>query len=591
MTQLFEPEGPADWRLVAGATGLLGEFNRAGVLEAADVHVAQRLGSLAGEGDQSVLLAVALAVRGVRNGSVCVDLASVREVGVADPESGQVVDLPWPEADAWRDGVAGSALVEQGAVRFEDGLLYLDRYHRLEEQVADDLLARTGQSPPEVDEPALAAAVARVRSDRLSPEQEASVVAVARQWTTVLTGGPGTGKTTTVARMLAVLVDQAHARGERLSVALTAPTGKAAARLQEAVNLEAARLDRLDRDRLPHTDAMTLHRLLGWRPDNSTRFRHHRGNRLKYDVVVVDECSMVDLTLMARLLEAVRDNARLILVGDPGQLTSVGAGAVLGDVVDGFDAGEASPVAALTHNYRSTRDILALADALRARDPDAVVDVLRRPSEEVLWVEEADPVEAVRPDALACALAVHEAAVAGDPEAAVAALETHRLLCAHREGPQGVRRWNTLVEDWLAEETGQEIWSEWYPGRPFLVTTNDYALKIYNGESGVAVLTPDGTLRAWVAGADGLLEFSPGRLDAVETLHATTIHKAQGSQADTVTLLLPPQGSRLLTNELFYTAVTRAKTFVRVVGPEAAVRAAVATRAQRASGLRGRLAR
>lgn len=581
MTEIFEPMGDHDWRIVEGGAGLLGDFNRAGVLEASDVHVASRVGDLAGETDDVVLLAVALAVRAVRHGSVCVDLTSVCDLAPG---------LAWPEPAAWVSAVLASPMLAAGAIRFEHGLLYLDRYHRLEDQVCEDLRERMGEPPPTVDEPALERALNRIRSERLSDEQAEAAVRVVRQWTTVLTGGPGTGKTTTVARVLALLADQAQQRGERLSVALSAPTGKAAARLQEAVVGELTGLDDVDRERLGRVEAMTLHRLLGWRPDNTTRFRHDRGNRLKYDVVVVDESSMVELTMMARLLEAVRPQARLILIGDPRQLTSVGAGAVLSDLVAGYDADPASPVVSLTHNFRSTEDIKAVAEALRSGDADGVLEALRRPSQEVEFVETEDAASALRADALASAMAVRSAAASGDAVAAVAALEGHRLLCAHREGPYGVRHWNRQVEQWIVEETGEGIWSEWYVGRPLLVSSNDYSLGVYNGETGVAVVLPDGRLRAFIAGSGGLMEFAPGRLDRVETMHAMTIHKSQGSQAERVTVLLPDAASRLLTRELFYTAVTRAKSKVRVVGSEAAVRAAVATRAQRATGLQQRLA-
>lgn len=578
MTEIFEPASEHDWRLVAGAEGLLGEFNTAGVLEAADVHVALRVGDLAGEDDDRVLLAIALAVRAVRHGSVCVDLATIHAVAP---------DLAWPAPDAW--AVAGSPVLTAGAVRLEFGLLYLDRYHHLESQVCADLLERGAQAPPPVDEEALAGAVARVSGGRLSAEQRDAVLRGVHQWTTVLTGGPGTGKTTTVARLLALLADQAATRGEPISIALSAPTGKAAARLQEAVETELRTLDDADRERVGRVEAMTLHRLLGWKFDNSTRFRHDRGNRLKYDVVVVDESSMVELTMMARLLEAVRPQARLVLVGDPRQLTSVGAGAVLSDLVAGYEHDPASPVVSLSENFRSTDHIKELAEALRDGDADRVLEVLRAPSTEVEFAETDDPAAVLREDTLASALAVRRAAEAGDAAAAVAALDRHRLLCAHREGPYGVRVWNRQVERWLGEAIGQDIYGEWYVGRPLLVTSNDYALQIYNGETGAAVLREDGRIRAWISGSGGLHDFAPGRLDAVETMHAMTIHKAQGSQAERITVLLPDEGSRLLTRELFYTAVTRAQQHVRVVGSEAAVRAAVATQAQRATGLQQRL--
>lgn len=572
MTEIFEPVGDHDRRLVAGATGLLGDMNRAGVLSAGDLHVATRTGDLAGETRDEVMLAAALAVRAVRNGSVGVDLATIRDIA---PE------LPWPDPAAWTEAVAASPMTGAGVLRQELGLVYLDRYHRLEQQIAADILTRTHLPAPVVDETALAAALGGVRDSHFSAEQEAAAVAACRQWTTVITGGPGTGKTTTVARMLALLSSQSD---QPLSIALSAPTGKAAARLAEAVGDEmpAAYVDRVGRP-----DAMTLHRLLGWRPDNTTRFRHDRGNRLKYDVIVVDECSMVDLTMMARLLEAVRPQTRLVLVGDPRQLTSVGAGAVLSDLVEGLPD---AMVRGLSANYRSAADIQAVADALRdAEDADAVLAALRSGSDRVEFVETDDPTVILRAPLVEQAAAVRRLALDGDAEGAIEALARHRLLCAHREGPRGVRLWNRQVEQWLGEETGDPIYGTWYVGRPLLVTANDHPLEIYNGETGVAVLD-GGRLRVRIDGArHGLTDLAPGRLDAVETMHALTIHKSQGSQAEAVTVLLPEEGSRLLTRELFYTAVTRAQDRLRVVGSEAAVRAAVATRAQRASGLRRRV--
>ncbi|HYF73127.1 MAG TPA: exodeoxyribonuclease V subunit alpha [Nocardioides sp.] len=587
MTELFEPTDEHDWRIAAGAAGLLADFNAAGVLTSSDVQVASRLGALGGEHDERMLLAVALTVRAVRRGSVCLDLAAVTAIAP---------DLPWP--DRWP--IADSPLVHAGAVRSEGDLLYLDRYHRLESQVHDDLAARMALPPPPVDEPRLEAALAKVGGGHFSDEQREAVVAAVRRRTSILTGGPGTGKTTTVARLLALLADQAAGRGSRLAIALAAPTGKAATRLQEAVAAELAEVAASwpeAPELVGRLEGLTLHRLLGWRHDNATRFRHDRANRLKYDVVVVDESSMIELTMMGRLLEALRPDCRLVLVGDPQQLTSVGAGAVLSDLVAGYDGRPDSPVAELSTNFRSEEDIKSLAAALREGDADEVVRVLRTPSDQLSWVETSDPdrVEAaLRPDSVAAARAVWAAAAREDAPGALQELDRYRLLCAHREGPFGVRRWNHLVERWLAEDpqVGMHdalFGGEWYVGRPLLVTSNDYALDVYNGETGV-VVRRDGRRRVFVGGSERLKEFAPGRLDAVETMHAMTIHKSQGSQADRVSVLLPDEASRLLTLELFYTAVTRARHHVRVVGSEAAVRAAVATRAQRATGLRRRLA-
>jgi exodeoxyribonuclease V alpha subunit len=577
-----------DRRLALRATGLLATFNRAEVLAAADVHVARRLATMTEEHDEQVLLAAALAVRAVRQGSTCVDLTTVSEMPLEDDAV-----LPWPEVTAWQAAVERSPLVTQRVLRTDNGLLYLDRYWREEVQVCDDLLARLARPAPEVDTAALDAGVLRVFPDAGYDEQRTAARAAAERWTTVLTGGPGTGKTTTVAGLLALLAEQAELESggaRRLRIALTAPTGKASARLQESVDAETRVLPPADRARLGELQASTLHRLLGWRPDSSTRFRHDRGNRLPHDVVVVDETSMVSLTMMARLLEAVRPDARLVLVGDPGQLASVEAGAVLADLVDGFGRRDVSPVSALTTAHRFGGGIAELAAALRGDDADRVVEVLRSGGD----VELVDPSDehamaAFRATVTEAALAVRLAAEAGDARAAVDALDQHRLLCAHREGPYGVTGWNRQVERLVADRTGVTHYDEWYAGRPVLVTANDYGQGLYNGDLGVTVRLVDGRLRVVVPGADGLKEFATTRMAGVQTVHAMTVHKSQGSQAREVSVVMPPDDSPLLTHELFYTAVTRAQHKVRVIGTEESVRAAVARTVQRASGLARRL--
>lgn len=581
MSDLFAPVDAHDRDLALGVGGLVGHFNAAGVLSAADAHVATTLGRLVGEADEDVLLAVALAVRAVRHGSVCLDLAAV-------PESLPDLDLPWPEPVAWSAAVSASALVAAGVVHLEHGLVYLDRYHEQETQVLDDLRER-GRHVPTVEASLLDESLARVFPGAESAEQRAACHRAATQATTVITGGPGTGKTTAVAGLLVALVEQAESRGETLRIALAAPTGKAAARLEQSVRSSAARLGSADQRRLAEVSAMTMHRLLRQHPGNSTRFRHHRGNRLPHDLVVVDEASMVSLTMMARLLEAVRPEARLVLVGDPDQLSSVDAGAVLTDLVRGYEHRGDSPVAALTTAHRYGAEIGELAEALRLGDADRAIAALRAGGEAVEWVSEGDPAGAIRSAVLPHALAVHDAAAAGDAPRALAALDRHRLLCAHRDGPFGVRHWNRRIEQWFTSETGVSVLDAGYTGRPILVSSNDYSLGVYNGDTGVVVASATGP-RAAIATGVGFLELAPSRLGDVETMHAMTIHKSQGSQADEITVLLPDEDSRLLTRELFYTAVTRAQRRVRVIGSESAVRAAIARQALRASGLRARLA-
>jgi exodeoxyribonuclease V alpha subunit len=583
---MLETEDPRDHRLALGAHGLLRTFNEAGLVEAADVHVARRVTSLAEEPDESVALAVALAVRAVRGGSVCVDLTTVADDAGLD-------GLPWPETAAWLTALRASPLTGAPAVLrlLDDRLLYLDRYWREEEQVCADLLSRPAPMPLSREETArLETALDRVFEPEGYDEQRAAARVALSQGTTVLTGGPGTGKTTTVAALLALLAEQAqHAGGGRPRIALAAPTGKAAARLQQAVEDEVSRLPESDRVRLGPLKAVTLHRLLGPRPDTSARFRHHRENRLPHDVVVVDETSMVSLTMMARLLEAVRPESRLLLVGDPDQLASVEAGAVLADLVEGLGGRDDQRIAALRTSHRFGESIRLLAEAVRAGDADEAVALLQAGGEHIEFVCDGEPTARLREVLVPRALELVRAAERGDADAALAALDRQRLLCAHREGPHGVRHWNRQVERWLTEETGEPIWSSSYAGRPLLVTANDYGLGVHNGDTGVVVRRPDGVLRAHVAGSTRRLDLATSRLGQAETMHAMTIHKSQGSQADEVVVLLPPPDSRLLTRELFYTAITRARDKVVVVGSPDDVRAAVGRRAMRATGLRQRL--
>ncbi|MEU2201842.1 exodeoxyribonuclease V subunit alpha [Isoptericola sp. NPDC019482] len=640
------PAGPAeragvfgDVRLAAAAPGLLREFNAAGLVAATDVHVATRLGRLTGEDDPTVLLAVALAVRALRGGSVCVRLDDPDELAtLALPEdadrgealadgTGDAAPPPWPEHAAWVRAIEASPLVALGAEGPEDrparwvgGRLYLDRYWRDELTVRRLVDARL-QAPPLAPAGAdrLEAALARLFPEAGDVRQRLAAAHAAGRRLTVLTGGPGTGKTTTVARLLAVLHD---VDGPALRVALAAPTGKAAARLQEAVRDVVGDLSPEDRDRTGSPEATTVHRLLGYR--SATRFRHHAGHHLPHDVVVVDETSMVPLSLMARLLEALRPDARLVLVGDPDQLASVEAGAVLGDLVarppvverltghvtttppagepDG-DAALANGVVRLVtvHRQDERSAILPLAAAIRDGDADAVLDVLRAGAGGVELVEadterlDEAAVQGLHADAVDAGRRLVTAARAGDAAGALEALGAHRVMVAHRRGPVGVARWAAQVEAWVEEATADTALppaasgTPWVVGRPLLVTTNDADVGLYNGDTGVLVAEgdpADGAVVAAFGDPRAPLRVRTHRLPPVETVHAMTVHRAQGSQFRRVSLVLPPPSSPLLTRELLYTAVTRAQEFVRVVGTADAVRAAVAHPVRRASGLR-----
>jgi exodeoxyribonuclease V alpha subunit len=628
---------PLDARRAREAPGVLRAFNDIGVLSAADVHVAVRLGRLARDEDDGVLLAAALAVRGPRLGHVYVDLATIRQTATVDTEEPvDLTGLPWPEPAAWVAGLARSPLVAVGEDAADDGCplrlvgsaLYLDRYWREERAVAADLVGLGATAPEDASAALLADGVARLFAGRTEGRQALAAAAAVLSRFAVVAGGPGTGKTTTVAQIVALLAEQAEAaEGGDLMVALAAPTGKAAARLQEAVQGGAGALEVSAEVRafLSSLEASTLHRLLGWRPGSHSRFRHHRGNRLPHDVVIVDETSMVSLSLMGRLVEAVRPEARLILVGDPGQLTSIEAGAVLGDIVgptsDGLRIGAEARLrlgAAVGHEVDATDPpagcvvgdgivvldrvhrygggIAELAEAIRRGDEGAVMEVLGGARDDVTWIAadvageaERDALAPVRARVVAAGRAIMDAAQAGDARAALEALATFRVLCAHRRGPYGVEAWMARIERWLAEAGSGGGGGPWYVGRPLIVTENDYGLRLYNGDTGVVIRTAAGHVTAAFERGGEVATIRPSRLGGVDTVHAMTVHKSQGSQFATAAVLIPPATSPILTRELLYTAVTRAQEHLILAGTEESVRAAVGRPVARASGLRGRL--
>jgi len=594
-------------RSIAG-DGLLRSLTDATVLAAADVRTALNLAKLADGADPNVEVAAALAVRAVRLGHVYVDLAEAESTVTADDEDLEVdlLTLPWPDPATWSASVAASPLTASGPdgpcdrpLRLIGTRLYLDRYWRHERAIVSDLKARVAAAPPTVDRPALDAGLGRLFSgdgDGDDLQREAAATAVERRFS-VVAGGPGTGKTTTVARILVLLHQQADAWQQAPPrVALAAPTGKAAARLGEAVHAEAARLD-VDpkvRDALVATPASTLHRLLGWQPGSQSRFRHDATNQLPHNVVIVDESSMVGLSMMAKLLAAVRPTARLVLVGDQRQLASVEAGAVLGDIV----ASGLPGIVVLRQVHRYGGGIATVAEAIESGDGDAVVDALRSNPADVTWHQVdtgANPTRSpelaiVRRDVVAAAGRVVGAAAAGDGAAALSALRSVQVLCAHRRGPAGAAFWRFEIEQWLRAALPGYGGAVWYPGRPLLVTENDYSLGVFNGDTGVVIDEGGGRLRAVFERRGQPLSLRPTRLSSVESLYAMTIHKAQGSQFSSVVVRLPEPTSPVLTRELLYTAVTRAEEQLTVIGSEAAVRAAVGRPVARASGLAESLA-
>ena len=554
-------------------------WREAGVLDAAEVHIASSLAARAGESRPHVVLALALAVAAPRSGHVALDPAHVRESAMREAERvddvsrDEVADLPWPvDTSAWLNDVGDSPLTPE-ILRVEHDLVYLRRFHDLECTVAEHLVALASQPTP-VPAPA----------DDLSDEmhlddgqREAVRVCLASRLG-VLVGGPGTGKTRTVATILAALL---RGDGATPRIALAAPTGKAAARMGESIAGAAALLDGADpelADSMRRIKPSTVHRLLGVRT-GSAAFRHNASDPLHHDVVIIDEASMMSLPLTASLLDALGDSTRVILVGDPDQLASVEAGSVLADLVAAVGP-TSTCVAELTANHRfgDGSAIAELASAVRAGDSEAARRALE--GDEAVSLSSTSGRSIIEP----VASAMRQAALTGDATAAAKHLDSVRVLCAHRRGPAGVARWNAMVESWLGDV---RPFSD-YAGRPVMVTENDASRRLFNGDIGV-VVDRDGALEVVLPDGDGVRAVPRVHLGRVETVHALTIHKSQGSEFDRVIVVLPSADSLLATRELLYTAITRARSSVTLIGSLDTVLAALARPTRRASGLRTRL--
>ncbi|GEE03058.1 RecBCD enzyme subunit RecD [Gordonia spumicola] len=606
--------------IVASETGVLAPFNEAGVLHASDVHVARRLTALAGgPTDDDVLLATALAVRAVRTGSTCVRLDLIADTPAERTADGDAVELTWPPVDRVVAALARSPLVTGPAsgpltplalADSADGpLLYLRKYFRQEQSIRAILDGRAA-SRPDVDPTALIGALDAAFSPADGYDRQRAAAALAATgWTTVLAGGPGTGKTYTVARILAVMETLL---GDDVRIGLCAPTGRAAAQLQTAIGEYSRTRRRLVSD----PAAVTVHRLLGSRPDGT--FVRGSGNRLPFDVVVVDETSMLPVTMMCRLLESLRSDTRLILVGDPHQLVSVEAGAVLADLVEREPAQTSTPelasaftaaaridesdftdtelsalgggVITLRRGHRYGDRIGDVAEAVNAGDADRVLDLIGTSDDSAVTLVDPDELDEVRASVVGWARELRVAAESGDERSAVRALRGHRVLCAHRDGRFGVGGWSRRITGWTAEDLGGVTHGgSWYAGEPLLVTANDRAQDVYNGDSGVVVADGDALVAVFERG-DSVKRLHPSQLAHVVPVYAMTIHRSQGSQFAEVTVVLPPADAELLTRELLYTAITRAERRVRIVGTADALRAAVGRRVARASGLRSRTA-
>ncbi len=604
--------------MTATATTGLRRFQRAGVLSEGDLALLQTLiGGLAHDlPSRDVRLALALALRAPRTGNVCVHLPTVAVDVVPDvtqPDTPEAADtdadgpetdgpdadainpgeLVWPEPQAWRAQIASCPLV------------------RVIGDDAPETVLKPPRRPFVLDGTRLY--LTRLWHEEISVARQLRALA-AEDRLSIITGGPGTGKTTRIAEQLVEQLradsgerpsdtDKAQERAAVPPIALAAPTGKAASRVKESLDaaLQRTNADSTLIERVRAVPATTLHRLLRLQPGRIDRTsRAHGPDRpLPASYVIVDEVSMVSLPLLAQLLSALPSEAHLTLVGDPDQLASVEAGSVLADLVTSGAAQGGWLTPALTHQTQSwrfdaTSGIGRLASAVRDGQADDVMALLRDASSDegsdLIWINPKSAASAplmasLQQRLLARAKAIAEAARNRDADLALNLTMSARVLCAHRLGPMSVEHWNRMIDEGLGD-LAQDLW---YAGRPVLVTRNDATIGVMNGDLGVVVQGSEGRSVAFDAGPDAPRHLLPVRLPPVETVHAMTIHKSQGSEFDHVDVMLPSHDAAIVTRELLYTAMTRARKSLTIVATEDTLRRATQRRAARSSGLAERL--
>lgn len=597
-----------------------------GVLRAIDRQWIEQLASHANESHDAVRVAGALCSAYLGAGHICIDLAVLWHQppeGVTNAELKALLasNGVYSVAD-WCNALAQSSLVSVALPLTEKPMvlsgtrLYLYRYFQYEQQVLSYLKHHAGATPFEPD-----AAII----DRLFPKKSDTIdwqkVAVANAASlpfSVISGGPGTGKTTTVTKLLALLVSQSAAQGKLLRIELAAPTGKAAARLTESIaNAKSALpLAKNIKAAIPE-QASTLHRLLG-SDFGRSRFKHNKDNPLHLDVLLVDEVSMVDLPMMAKLIDALPPHARLILLGDKDQLASVEAGSVLGDLSLGIETayfqadwaqrltqltGEnvsqfANPAAPLisrsltllrtSYRFDANSGIGHLAKAMNAGDAQGAIYQLQNNPHDVHWQVPTE--QQTKPDIATLAKGYDEYWDAVRQQKDIAALyqafSRYQILTAVRQGEFGVEQVNKHLELYFYQRGRVKDPHVWYPGKAVMLTRNDASLGLFNGDIGLCMPDESQRLRVWFMQPDGSFTgLLPSRLSAFEVVFAMTVHKSQGSEFERVALLLPLTPSPVLTRELIYTGITRAKQDFTLWGAAHLVTAAAKSRIQRNSGL------
>ncbi|MFQ5641816.1 MAG: exodeoxyribonuclease V subunit alpha [bacterium] len=601
-------------------------FQKTDTLSSLDLHFARFMQRLSGSDEQALFLAAASVSSQTRQGHICLELEQLQDTRFLTEKFGdQAQELSIPSLHTLESALASASVVGKPGdftplILDEKKRLYLHRYWKYQEILRRFVRERAPLIRDLPDASKLQQSLERYFPKNAEEERNQQKIAAAAALLKrfcVITGGPGTGKTFTVAKIITLLLEQAGSEGVR--IVLAAPTGKAAMRLQDAIKQVKQQLSCRDEIKaaIPE-DASTIHRLLG-AIRHSPYFRYHAENPLPADVVIVDEASMVDLALMAKLVLALPTEASLILLGDENQLASVEAGAVLADMCDtvrshpyskefagkikSFTGQQLSVesndclapgirdcIVRLQKSYRfsSREGIGALSQAVNQGDGDAALELLQDDTfAEIEW----HPLKGE--NYFASLLQEFENySVTDRIEDLFDRFSRFRILCAIREGPQGVNTINARIEQFVKTKLKVRQSRDFYPGQPILITQNDYHLNLFNGDLGFIFPDPgnhDELVATFPDKENKFRKLRPFRLPQYEIAYAMTVHKSQGSEFDNVLLALPERDAPILTRELIYTGITRAIQKVDIWGTEAVFRTAVSRRIQRHSGLRDAL--
>jgi exodeoxyribonuclease V alpha subunit len=569
-----------------------------------DYHFSQFMCHIANTHSEALAVAAALVSYWTERGHICINLLDFANKPLHEcleqQDQNKKESLLFPSLESWTEklrnsGVVGKPGEKKPLILDSKNRLYLHRYHQYETLLSQHLIYRSRSDISGLYLSGLSQFLDRLFASETGHSYQRQAVEIAiNKKLCIVSGGPGTGKTTVAAKIIAALI---HVSESVPNIHLTAPTGKAAQRLQESLNevKQSLNCPREIISAMP-SEAMTIHRLL--KPKHqSPYFKHNYDNPLPSDVVVVDEASMIDLALMSKLVTALRKESRLIILGDKDQLASVDPGAVLGDICRQSEhTSLKSCMVHLTKNYRfgEASGIFKAAQAVNAGVPDNAFNIINHSSyTDITWKDYQD-ITHINP-ALAEKISWQSRYLnfQNNPQKALMALNTFRVLCAVRKGPFGVERLNSSIAKIMASKGLIQPNRRWYHGRPIMITKNDHSIGLYNGDVGLILKDREdqSILKAFFIGQDNQVKkILPARLPEHETVFAMTVHKSQGSEFDHVLLLLPDKISKVLTRELVYTGITRTRKFIEIWGTKSTFNAAVMNNTYRQSGLADALA-